>query len=495
LGGVQVQTPDPALDLMVNRRLLYQAIASRLWGRTGMYQSSGAFGFRDQLQDSLGLLGTAPELCRAHVLEAARHQFVEGDVLHWWHPPSGDGLRSRCSDDLLWLPYVVTHYVEATGDAAILEALVPLIDGPTLAEDAQEQYQRAPPVESEASLYEHCMRALRRAMTRGPHGLPLIGSGDWNDGFSRIGIAGRGESVWLGWFVHACCTRFASLARATGHGEDADWLEQRTRSLLGPLEGAWDGDWYVRAFHDDGTRIGSKASEECRIDAIAQSWAVICGAARTDRQRTAMDSVWTHLVRTEDRLVLLFDPPFSRSRIDPGYVERYPPGIRENGGQYTHAAVWTGWAFTELGDADRAHRVFSMIGPIAHASTREAAERYRVEPYVIAADIYSQPPHTGRGGWTWYTGAAAWAYRLATERILGVRREQGRFVLAPCIPPEWPGFSLTLRQGTTTWHVRVENGGTGRVVDSFSVDGRTRPLPVALPAPDGRSHQVVVRLR
>jgi len=471
LERVHVQTPDPAFDLMINRWLPYQVRTSRLWGRTGLYQSSGAFGYRDQLQDVLGLLDSEPGLARDHILLAARHQFTQGDVLHWWHPVRETGVRTRCSDDLVWLPYATACYVVRTGDESILDEQEPFLSADPLADGEHDRYGRFEQTEESEPLYEHCLRALERAATAGVHGLPLIGTGDWNDGFDRVGIAGRGESVWLGWFLIATMQAFASLCERRGDAASGGELRRlATRYTRQIEEHAWDGEWYRRAYYDDGTPLGSADSQEARIDAVSQAWAVISGAGGDARQRSAMDAVHRLLTDEERRLVLLLDPPFDQTPHDPGYVKGYPPGVRENGSQYSHAAVWVGWAHALLGDAARAAEVFRLVSPVLRGGDEAGLRTYRVEPYAVAADIYSGPSLSGRGGWTWYTGSAAWLYRFGLEAILGVEREGSDIRVSPRIPDSWDGYTVQLKIGRRVRRISVERDpGTGELM--VSIDG------------------------
>jgi cyclic beta-1,2-glucan synthetase len=495
LSSIEIETPEPSMNRIVPW-LLYQALSCRIWGRSALYQSGGAYGFRDQLQDVMSIIHVQPQLARDHILRAARHQFENGDVLHWWHPPSGRGVRTRFSDDLIWLPFVTAYYVETTGDTSILEAQEPFRTGEPLREGEDERYNQYELTAQSYTLYEHCIRALNRGLTSGRHGLPLMGSGDWNDGMNRVGIDGAGESVWVGWFLCATLQAFIPLCEQMNEAKQATAYSAAITRLQTALEThAWDGAWYLRAFYDDGTPLGSAQNNECKIDSLVQSWGVISKAAQPQRAQQAMQSVLKHLYKPDEGLLLLFTPPFEATGKDPGYIKGYPPGVRENGGQYTHAALWTVWALAEMGDGDKAGEIFNLLNPINHSLTVEQAEKYRVEPYVVAADVYGAEPYIGMGGWTWYTGSSGWMYRLAIEAILGLRRRGDYLYIEPSIPKHWAHYQLTYRFGEAVYHIRVENPhGVMQGVSSVSIDGANQPnVRIPLSA-ESKHYEVVVQM-
>jgi cellobiose phosphorylase len=496
LGTVQVKTPDQGMDLVVNRWLLYQALSCRFWGRSATYQSGGAYGFRDQLQDSMALVYGAPNEAKGQLLRAAARQFLEGDVQHWWHPPAGKGVRTRICDDLIFLPYVACHYATTTGDFTIFDEMIPFIEAPLLKPGQEDDYGLPTISKTSGTIYDHCVRALDHAQQVGVHGLSLMGTGDWNDGMNRVGSEGRGESIWNTWFLITTLNQFAKFAEIRGDHDRANLSRLRSEEFRASIEkNAWDGGWYRRAYFDDGTPLGSSTNDECQIDSIAQSWAAISGVADPDRTRQALDAVDGRLVKSEEGLILLFTPPFDKGKLHPGYIKGYVPGIRENGGQYTHAATWMVLAEALQGRGQRAFELFDLLNPIKHATSADAVNLYKVEPYVVAADIYGLPPHTGRGGWTWYTGSAAWLYRVGLEAILGFHLKGDHLEIDPRIPGHWPGFEMTYRFRSSRYRIVVENPeGVEQGVQSATLDGENVSSGAIPLQDDHRDHEVIVRL-
>ncbi|TVP52545.1 MAG: glycosyltransferase 36, partial [Mongoliibacter sp.] len=502
LSKIKVSTPDKSLDIMVNGWLMYQNLSSRMWARTAFYQSGGAFGFRDQLQDATAALYVDPKICRKQILLHAEKQYQEGDVLHWWHSPTGRGIRSKITDDRLWLPYVVEFYLQSTDDQSILLEEVSYIHSRKLEPSEHEAYLHPVTSKEMGSVYEHCCKAIDISLQFGVHGLPLIGGGDWNDGMNRVGENGKGESVWLGFFLYIILVKFEKICRVMDDGQRADhYLKVAEELKLRLNDEGWDGKWYLRAFYDDGTPLGSSENDECKIDAISQAWSIISGVATEERGIEVLEAVEKHLVSESDKVIRLLTPPFDKTDKDPGYIKGYIPGVRENGGQYTHAALWVIKAFAEISMGEKAVSNLNMVNPINHALNRDAADQYKVEPYVVSADIYGEKPLSGQGGWSWYTGSAGWMYRVALESVLGLQLNGDAILLNPSISTNWKGYSIDLRldDDETVYHIQIDNsnglqsGLLKGTIDSEDVQFDSYPARILLKK-DKQKHSIRLQI-